>query len=276
MNFEDEDYRRLYVRKTVTYHQLEWQGRAVMHEMLYEFDRAGAFDLSGAPPELAVRLVTGLPDEVVQAGLSRLLKEPEPTWVVEHGRLVWPTFAHAQNCRRSDRLRKQDSRGAPSPSVTGCHSKSQGVTPNLAKPNLTKPNGSTSSSGAEPDRKPTPVQRVFNHWRQRLDHPKAKLEGKRKRLIASRLKDFSVDELFKAINGCAQSDWHMGRDPKTAGKRYDGIELILRDAAHIERFIAIAEGKQSGRSTGSDYVPRGNASKQRNHGKTGWESLEES
>jgi hypothetical protein len=40
------------------------------------------------------------------------------------------------------------------------------------------------------------------------------------------------------------SDWHMGDNPR--GKRYDDLELILRDSAHIERFATIcAEGGNS-------------------------------
>jgi hypothetical protein len=248
VNFEDEDYRRLYIRKTVTHRRLGWEGRAVMHEMLYEFDRAGRFELSGAEPEEAVELVTGLPREVVQAGLSRLLKTTQ-TWVVEDGRLVWPTFAHAQNCRRSDRLRQQQSRqnrdsneSAPGDPVTVRHSPSQPVTLSLAQPNLTKPNGCSSSSPSEPDPPPTPVTRVFDAWRHKLGHHRAKLDGKRRRLITARLQERPVEELLRAIDGVLKSDWHMGRDPKTAGQRYDDIEIIFRDAAHVEKFIELASG----------------------------------
>ena len=270
MNFEDEEYRRLYVRKTVTYKRIGWEGRAVMHEMLYEFDRAGAFELSGVDPVEAVELVTGLPNEVVQAGLSRLLKTPEPTWAVEDGRLVWSTFTEAQYCKRSDKSRKREARHRPSVDVTRGHTASDPVPQYNALQCNAEQRGSLSGSGSEPDPPPKPVQRIFDHWKTRLGHPRARLDGKRKRLIASRLKDHAVEDLLQVIEGVAKSDFHMGRDPKTAGKRHDGIPLIFRDADQIEKFIEIAEGKQSGRS--SSNPTRSTGSHQNNHGLTGLES----
>lgn len=80
-----------------------------MHEMLYEFDRAGVFELGdGMSPEDAVELVTGLPQEVVRVGLDRLLKTK--TFAIQGGRLVWPRFLEAQSAKRSDRVRSAELR----------------------------------------------------------------------------------------------------------------------------------------------------------------------
>jgi hypothetical protein len=38
-----------------------------------------------------------------------------------------------------------------------------------------------------------------------------------------------------------RDDWIMGRDPK-APRKYDGIEVILRDRAQIERFAGETKG----------------------------------
>jgi hypothetical protein len=85
------------------------------------------------------------------------------------------------------------------------------------------------------------VQRVFDYWSVRLDHPRSKLDARRARLIRARLAEFSVDALCRAVDGCARSDFHMGRHPKTVGQRHDGIGLIFRSAEHIERFIELAD-----------------------------------
>lgn len=76
---------------------------------------------------------------------------------------------------------------------------------------------------------------VWEHWRTVLKHPRARLDEKRRKLIALRLKDYSVEELQAAIAGCAKSPHHMGQNDRH--QVYDDIELILRDAKHIEMFM---------------------------------------
>lgn len=83
------------------------------------------------------------------------------------------------------------------------------------------------------------VQKVFSHWQETLDHPRAKLDDKRKRKIAAALKTFSLEDLCLAIDGCAASDFHMGKNDSQT--KYDDISLILRDASHIEKFMDGAE-----------------------------------
>lgn len=107
MNFEDEEYRRLYIRRTVTNRRLGWEGRAVMHEMLYEFDRAGVWD-AGEDPAEDISVTVGLPLEVTRVGLQRLFSTG--TWILNGTRIVWPRHLEAQTCPRSDRLRQQESR----------------------------------------------------------------------------------------------------------------------------------------------------------------------
>lgn len=57
----------------------------------------------------------------------------------------------------------------------------------------------------------------------------------RRALIKRRLEDgFSVEELCAAVQGWKHSPWHCGHNP--GNKMYHSIELILRDANHIETF----------------------------------------
>jgi hypothetical protein len=80
---------------------------------------------------------------------------------------------------------------------------------------------------------------VFDHWRVEFNHPKAKLDDKRRKLIAVALKGYSVDDLKRSISGYKNSPHHMGKNEnKTV---YDDIELFLRDAKHIDAGIKFAE-----------------------------------
>jgi hypothetical protein len=95
------------------------------------------------------------------------------------------------------------------------------------------------------------ITQVFEFWvatfRSTTKGPKPVLSDKRRSKIQRALNDYDLKTCFDAITGCAMSDWHMGDNPR--GKRYDDIELILRDSAHIERFATIcAEGGNSARA----------------------------
>jgi DNA-binding MarR family transcriptional regulator len=79
------------------------------------------------------------------------------------------------------------------------------------------------------------IKNIFMYWQEKMNHPQAKLDSKRQRKIADALKDYSAEQLMQAIDGCAMTPYNMGEN-KTR-QRYDDIELILRDASHIERFI---------------------------------------
>ncbi len=80
------------------------------------------------------------------------------------------------------------------------------------------------------------VQEVFAHWQQTFNHPRAKLDVKRKKFIRGRLKDgFSVNDLKLAITGCRASPFHMGVNDRNTV--YDDLDLICRDAKHVEQFM---------------------------------------
>ncbi len=90
------------------------------------------------------------------------------------------------------------------------------------------------------------VKEIFEFWQQTLNHPRASLDKKRKGKITMALTHKTKEELKQAVLGCSMSPHHMGDN--TQGTLYDDIELIMRDASHIERFIKIyhlAEKKNS-------------------------------
>lgn len=167
MHYPDEPYVRKYPRKTLTWHKLGWEGRAVKDAMLGEFDRAGIFDLDGDDAAQCVSLVTEIPIDVVRIGLERLLKTK--TFTLKEGRLVWPNYVEAQTCAKSDRVRQAESRArraeaAAAGDVTPRHEPSHDVTPNLAQPNstdlsLAAPAAPKSESEAKPESRARPRRR---------------------------------------------------------------------------------------------------------------------
>ncbi len=101
------------------------------------------------------------------------------------------------------------------------------------------------TSGSRPTASPSKVdsddvRRVFEHWRTKLGHERAVLDDKRRRKIIAALKSHGLETALRAIDGCAASDFHMGRDERSGGKRFDDLELILRNASKIESFAALA------------------------------------
>lgn len=100
----------------------------------------------------------------------------------------------------------------------------------------------TDSAATPPVRRVDDVKLVFDHWREVMGHPLAKLGdngSKRYRAVAGRLKDgYSVDDLRKAVEGCKRTPWNMGENDR--GGIFDDLELICRDAAHVDRFLSVA------------------------------------
>lgn len=50
---------------------------------------------------------------------------------------------------------------------------------------------------------------------------------------------YSVNQLLTAITGCSLTPFNQGHNERA--KLYNGLELILRDADQIDRFIHNAE-----------------------------------
>lgn len=138
MNFSDEEYVRLYITDTVTWRVLPWEARVTMVLALRKFDKAGVFEFGKHGAEKSLAAAVDLPVEIVTKGIASLVSEE--VWEVETGRLFWPRYIEAQNCKRSDRLRQRISRANrnrdtandsesnrdnTSQNVTGCHDSSQ-------------------------------------------------------------------------------------------------------------------------------------------------------
>lgn len=92
------------------------------------------------------------------------------------------------------------------------------------------------------------MNEIFQHWQAVMNHPRAKFDIKRQRALKNALKlGYSISDLKKAIDGCANSLFHMGQNDRQ--EVYDHIMLIFRDAEHIERFMNNADGSNANSST---------------------------
>lgn len=76
------------------------------------------------------------------------------------------------------------------------------------------------------------VERVFQHWRSTHQHLRAVLDAKRRKLIGKALDSYSEADLCQSISGYLNSPHHQGQND--AATVYDSIELMLRDAKHID------------------------------------------
>jgi len=80
------------------------------------------------------------------------------------------------------------------------------------------------------------IEMIFNHWKIVMKHPGASLSDERSAKIRTRLKEgFTYDQCIAAIDGCAGSSFHMGKNED--GTVYDSIDLIFRNASKFEGFI---------------------------------------
>ena len=83
-------------------------------------------------------------------------------------------------------------------------------------------------------------------------HPRAKVGEKEQRLIKARLADgFSAVDLKRAIDGCHASPWHCGENPDR--RKYQSLQLILRDASKVSDFIEISQRNVTSSSSEQDF-----------------------
>ena len=87
--------------------------------------------------------------------------------------------------------------------------------------------------------KPVPavlVEQIFEDWKHFTDNPGARLGKKRPEIIRGAVRmGYDREQLRQAFIGCARSSFHAGFNE--AGKKYNDLELILRNEKNIDRFI---------------------------------------
>lgn len=114
-------------------------------------------------------------------------------------------------------------------------------------------NGELSALGTQTHASVSPkppegARELFEHWRSVMGKSSAtKLDDKRKRRCEWAIREYGIEAARLAIDGCARSDWHMGRDPRSNGVTYNDLSLIFRDSTHFERFRDLAARPSAGR-----------------------------
>lgn len=112
------------------------------------------------------------------------------------------------------------------------------------------PKNDTTTDGQE-GTTASQVRAVFDLWVDTHRRPKEgkakgippRLDAKREAIIRKAIAMYDGPEAAEAaILGCKLSEFHQGNNPRR--KKYDELELILRDAKHIEMFAKILEEHQ--------------------------------
>lgn len=80
----------------------------------------------------------------------------------------------------------------------------------------------------------TPIEQVFEAWVTSTGKPRSVLDPKRRRVIVKALESYPLEDLLDAVDGWRFSPHHRGENDSRMV--YNRLELILRDAEHIEDF----------------------------------------
>jgi hypothetical protein len=84
------------------------------------------------------------------------------------------------------------------------------------------------------------IDAIFEYWKRVMDRSRSHLDDTREQAIARVLAiGYTVEEVKTAIEGCKSSAFHMGLNDR--GTCYNDIELICRDAKHLDTFMERAK-----------------------------------
>lgn len=287
MDFADERFVRIYTRDSKTWLRWGWEGQTVFVLTMRKFDQTGRIDdVDDLVEDIA--LLTGLPPTVVGMGLPRILASGT---FVHRGRAVeCPNFIDGQTASKSDSARCREYRArlkarrdtarslatdtecvATNTECVATDTKRPGSTASDTRsgiPSHPIPNDISSDSPSAADAHEAPsesepkstattkttqaVKCVFDCWQAEHAKQRSKLDAKRSARIRARLGEgFTVEQLCAALRGAKKDPFLMGRDPR-AGRAFDGLETLLRDAAQVERLIALEEGAANHRAPAPD------------------------
>lgn len=143
MNFEDEAYVRLFLRDTINWKMLNWQGKCVLPLLFRKVDRAGVLDLGDYAGEMArvVAALIEIPEEVVEPGLAAIFRQKSALLCGQY--IVLPNFIEAQEAIQSDRVRKAEQRARH-------RDRSLAIARGLVTPRDIPPPASAPTNGAYP------------------------------------------------------------------------------------------------------------------------------
>jgi hypothetical protein len=207
--------------------RLSLPARLLFIGLLTEADDEGRFLASGK--KLAGSLFQN-DDDVTPKKVLGWLCELETVGFVRRYTVEEVEYAHIPAFNDHQRISHPTPSRLPNPS---------GTSPETFRPDLEQGTGNREmEQGSELtlvviDPKPT-VREVFDLWRSETGHDRAILDSKREARIKWALENYPPDDIADAIRGAAASPFHQGQNPR--GKRFDDLDLIFRDAKHLEDF----------------------------------------
>lgn len=206
---------------------------------------------------------------LVDAGLWAL---SEDGWLVCNYLEFNPSRSDLDEKRRKDADRKARGRNSPT-RPTNVHADSTrtpnglqaesawsplSVQPESARPDPTRPLSPPTPQGEEAvgavNLRPaaTDVRKVFDTWQEskaaQSGHKQtAVLDEPRRKQIQRALRNHSLDDVLAAVQGWRKSPHHRGENDTATV--YNDLELLLRNAGHIEKFRDLHNGKNGAGST---------------------------
>lgn len=111
-------------------------------------------------------------------------------------------------------------------------------------------NHSSPPPPAAPDADQEIVEKIFGYWQKTMQTPRSKLDAARTKAIKRGLTKLKFDpaDLCRAIRGCSLTPFNMGDNQDK--KKHNDLDLIFRDAKHIEGFIEKAKNPPAPATTG--------------------------
>jgi hypothetical protein len=150
------------------------------------------------------------------------------------------------------------------------------ITKNTTKNTHVNMSSNSSTAGAPfkdiPDQYRASILKIFRDWQQRCNHMKAVLDQRRVQAIfralllrleldRARCNQATLEmvaraegDLLLAVLGCSRDSFAQGDNDRN--RKFDDIELICRDAAHLERFMEIGE-RFSSKKVAKEQPPAG-------------------
>lgn len=194
----------------------------------HDSDRYGYLSMNGLPiPPGSIARRCGCTPEQYETLLAELtdagVPSRTPEGILFSRRMVKDAQEREANARRQEKHRRK--RNAEGNGVSNAS-----VTPN------------EDDSDNEAESLDCQLQEIFAHYRKyharALRNPQP--TSKEWRHAKARLAEgYSVADLQKAIDGCHKTPHNLGDNER--GEKYLDLELILRDSAHVERFIRNAD-----------------------------------
>lgn len=106
------------------------------------------------------------------------------------------------------------------------------------------------------------VKRVFEAWKQDTGHFRAILDKKRGRRILARVREgFTYERMLLAIRNRRNDPWLMGQGDSP--RVFDDVDVLLRDAAQVERLERLTEPLKSSPANASQNAGASLASRVR-------------